>query len=202
MATPFRLTTDGLESQFSTNHIGHFLLTKLLMPKILAAGKNARVVNVTSDGYTIGPFRPADYNFSNGRAYDPWSGYGQSKTANILFTKGLAKRGVTSFVVHPGVIFGTNLSGGMEDQNSFNQIDEITRKNMGHGFEMDEPKSIEQGIATTLVAALDPNIVGESGSYLANCSVSEPVAEYARDPKIIDELWKVSEGIVGGKFEI
>lgn len=188
MAVPFRLTSDGLESQFATNHIGHFLLTKLLMPRILAAGKDARVVNLTSDGYSIGPFRPTDYNFSNGSAYDPLSGYGQSKTANILFTKSLAQRGITSFAVHPGVIFGTNLSAGMEDQSVFDSLDEITRKNTGHGFKMGQPKSIEQGVATTLVAALDPNIVGESGSYMVDCVIAEPVDEYARDPKMIKAL--------------
>lgn len=202
MAVPFALTTDGIERQFGTNHVGHFLLTKLLMPKIKAAGPSARVVNVTSDGYKIGPFRPTDYNFSNGSAYDVWSGYGQSKTANILFGKGLAQRGITSFSVHPGVIMSTGLSGGMEDLSLFDQLDDVTKKNTGKSFVVGQPKTPEQGVATTLVASLDPTIVDHSGSYMADCRTEEVENDYAQDPKMVEALWKVSEDLVGEKFEI
>lgn len=200
MAVPFSKTEDRIENQFATNHVGHFLLTKLLYPAIKAAGSEARIVNLTSVGYKVGPFRPDDYNFSDGSKYDEWSGYGQSKTANILFTKGLAARGVKSFAVHPGTIMTTSLSNGL-DMSLFGKIDEVARRNTGHGFAIDTPKSIEQGVATTVVAAIDPRIVSESGAYLANCQV-EDVFEYAKDPEQVQKLWELSERLVGEKFEI
>ena len=102
----FTKNKNGIESQFATNHLGHFLLTALLFPTILAAGRGARIINLTSDGFQIEKFRPDDYNFQDGEAYDPWSAYGQSKTANILFTRylgaKLTDRGIASFAVHPG----------------------------------------------------------------------------------------------------
>jgi NAD(P)-dependent dehydrogenase (short-subunit alcohol dehydrogenase family) len=200
MATPFSKTEDGFENQFATNHLGHFQLTKSLWPAIKAAGPQARVINVTSVGYKISPFRPDDYNFGDGSDYDEWSGYGQSKTANILFTKGLAARGVTSFAVHPGTIMTTNLSTGM-DMSLFGLVDGISRKNTGEGFTIDPVKSVDQGIATAVVAVVDPRIVPESGNYFANCQV-EDVKEYAKDPVQVQKLWDLSETLIGEKFEI
>lgn len=110
--TNYTLTPEGIESQFGSNHIGHFLLANLLMSKILAAGRGARIVSLTSNGHLISGVRFEDYNFDNGKAYDPWAGYGQSKTANILFSVSLAEKlgpkGILSFAVHPGSIY-TNL---------------------------------------------------------------------------------------------
>lgn len=200
MAVPFGKTEDGIENQLATNHVGHFLLTKLLYSAIKAAGSEARIVNLTSVGYKVGPFRPDDYNFSDGSEYDEWSGYGQSKTANILFTKGLAARGVKSFAVHPGTIMTTSLSNGL-DMSLFGKIDEVARRNTGRGFAIDTPKSIEQGVATIVVAAIDPRIVSQSGAYLANCQV-EDVYEYAKNPEQVEKLWELSEKLVGEKFEI
>lgn len=200
MAAPFGKSKDGIENQFATNHLGHFQLTKILYPAIKAAGPEARIVNLTSIGYKVGPFRPDDYNFGDGSNYDEWSGYGQSKTANILFTKGLAARGLVSFAVHPGTIMTTNLSAGM-DMSLFGKIDEASRKNTGQGFEIDAEKSVEQGVATTIVAAIDPRIVSQSGSYMANCQI-EDVSDYAKDPTQVQKLWDLSEKLIGEKFEI
>jgi NAD(P)-dependent dehydrogenase (short-subunit alcohol dehydrogenase family) len=106
MATPYAKTVDGIESQFGTNHIGHFLLTNLLMGKILAAAPGARIVNVSSSAHQPGVIRFEDWNFSDGKAYNPWEGYAQSKMANILFTESLAEKlgpkGVFSYSLHPG----------------------------------------------------------------------------------------------------
>lgn len=109
----YTLTAEGIESQFAANHIGHFLLTSLLMPKLEAAGNGARIVNLSSSGHQLGEVRLDDYNFDGGKAYDPWAAYGQSKTANILFTVSLAEklasRGILAFAVHPGSIADTQL---------------------------------------------------------------------------------------------
>lgn len=198
MAVPYSKSKQGYEAQFATNHLGHFLLTQRLMPYIKAAGKHARVINLTSDGYKIGPFRPDDVNFDDGKAYNPWSGYAQSKTANILFSRGLALRGITSFAVHPGVIFGTNLANGL-DHSIFNSLDEVSRQNTGEGFVMEKPKTIEQGVATTIVAAFAPEIANQSGSYLADCQLSD-VKAHAKDPEAVQKLWELSEQFVGERF--
>lgn len=113
MATPFSLSPEGIESQFATNHVGHFLFTNLIMQKLLASDGQARVVNVSSSGHKRGPVRFEDYNFHNGAVYDKWKAYGQSKTANMLFSVALAEklghRGLRSYSLYPGRIL-TNIA--------------------------------------------------------------------------------------------
>jgi len=160
----YTLTPEGLESQFGANHIGHFLLTNLLMPKIEAAGKGARIVNLTSNGLELHEMRFDDHNFSNGKVYDPWQAYGQSKTANSLFTialaSKLASKGIRSFCVHPGAI-ATNLGGAIEPDEWPKVQKMFEERNLGSGFQ-GITKSVEQGTSTTLAAALDPSIDSES----------------------------------------
>jgi NAD(P)-dependent dehydrogenase (short-subunit alcohol dehydrogenase family) len=103
MARPnYSTTVDGIESQFGVNHIGHFLFTNLLLSSGTLSRTGGRVVNLTSNAAEIGPVRFEDWNFGDGKEYHPWKAYGQSKSANILFAKGLASRGVKAFSVHPG----------------------------------------------------------------------------------------------------
>jgi NAD(P)-dependent dehydrogenase (short-subunit alcohol dehydrogenase family) len=89
MACPYGTTVDGFETQFGTNHLGTFLFTNLIRPR-LAPG--ARIVNVSSRGHKLGPVRFDDIDFQKGATYDKWEAYGQAKTANMLFSVGLAKR--------------------------------------------------------------------------------------------------------------
>lgn len=124
----YNTTAEGLEVQFGANHVGHFLLTNLLMPAIVAAAsEGARIVNLSSMGWSLGEVRFDDYNFNDGKDYDKWSGYGQSKSANILFTVELAKRlkskGVHAFAVHPGVII-TNLVREMDPEKDYGTMTE------------------------------------------------------------------------------
>lgn len=197
----------GIESQFATNHLGHFLLTNLLMPQIFAAAREqgARIVNLTSDGYKISPFRFEDYNFSQGKLYNMWAGYGQSKTANILFTAELAsrfrQRGIQcqSFAVHPGVIMTTSLGGHLE-QDDFAGINAASLIFSGEPFQVGKPKSPQQGVSTTLVAALDPEISTQSGRYMEDCQVKEARA-YATSKQNASRLWSLSEALVGEKFQ-
>lgn len=113
MAGAFRTTEDGIENQFGSNHIGHFLFTNLIMPKVLAS-KAPRIVNVSSDGHRFSGIRFDDPNFKNGKVYDQWEAYGQSKTANILFAKALAEKlgpkGLKAYSLHPGQTLGTSLA--------------------------------------------------------------------------------------------
>jgi NAD(P)-dependent dehydrogenase (short-subunit alcohol dehydrogenase family) len=204
MAVPYSKTKMGVESQFATNHLGHFVLTRRLFPLLKNADSSVRVINVTSDGYRICQFRPDDVNFGDGKDYHPWSGYGQSKTANILFTKALAKRGVLSFAVHPGVIPTTHLGDGL-DFSIFGEVDEITKKHTGKLFgDLGAMKTAEQGVATTLIAAFDPRITGQNGGYLIDCQLVKEadVAEHARGEMMVDRLWELSEELSGEKFDI
>jgi NAD(P)-dependent dehydrogenase (short-subunit alcohol dehydrogenase family) len=113
MAGPYKTTQEGIENQFGSNHIGHFLFTNLLLPKILAS-PSPRVVSVASDGHRFGGIRFEDYNFQDGKLYEQWEAYGQSKTANILFARALAEKwgakGLKAYSLHPGVAFGTSLA--------------------------------------------------------------------------------------------
>lgn len=196
----YTVDKNGNEMSLVVNHLSHFLLTNLLMPKIKAAGPQARIVNLTSSGHKGGPFRFDDYNFSGGKEYDPWSAYSQSKTANILFTIGLAQRGVQSFAVHPGSIYGTGLATHLSAED-YSTIDAIARKNTGHGFTIDPPKTHDQGVSTTLVAALRPDLDKQSGAYLADCQVDTPSA-YASDSENASRLWKLSKQLVGQAFDV
>ncbi|KAK7935063.1 Short-chain dehydrogenase TIC 32 [Apiospora marii] len=202
----FTLDPQGHELTLSSNHLGHFLLTNLLLPKILAAGPGARIVNVTSIGHRVGPFRFADPNFSDGVAYDCWSAYGQSKTANILFTVELARRlgprGIASFAVHPGGILGTNLASHLT-MDEFGCIEEISRRNNGRvTFTMDHAfKTISQGTAPLLAACLDPALEAHNGSFVKDCQVGQAL-EYATDPENAKKLWTLSEQLVGQVFDV
>ena len=203
MAVPdFTTNKQGIESQFATNHLGHFLLTALVFDRIAAAAPGARIINVTSDGYTLSPCRFEDYNFQQGAEYHAWSGYGQSKTANILFTRSLASkladRGILSLTIHPGVIMETNL-GRNANQELFNSLNEVALRETGQPFEMGVPKTMAQGTSTLLVAALDPRLENQSGSYLEDCTVHS-VRDYATSPDNAQRLWTLSEQLVAQKF--
>ncbi|KAK1579889.1 uncharacterized protein LY79DRAFT_582267 [Colletotrichum navitas] len=158
-------TTDakGNELQFSSSHIGHFLLANLLMPKILAAGENARIINIASHRHQIS---------------DVW----QSKTANILFPVELARqlknRGIVSLSVHPGSIANTGLFNYVP-MTEFDSGDKISRKNTGLPFAIDTSfKTVSQGCSSAVAAALSPELAANSGSYIQNCQVGTP-REYA-----------------------
>ncbi|KAL7620788.1 hypothetical protein AAE478_009786 [Parahypoxylon ruwenzoriense] len=206
----YTLDKQGYELGLSANHLGHFLLTNLILPKILAAGPGARIVNVSSQGHQIGPFRFSDWNFSKGAAYEPWTAYGQSKTANVLFAVELARRlaghGARAYSVHPGSVLGTQLGVHLQEAD-FRAIPEITRRNTGHDFGgafggvFDRLKQLPQGTAPLLAAALDPAFDDRSGAYVVDCQI-EPAEPYAEDPDNARKLWALSEELVGQKFDL
>ncbi|GLA73993.1 hypothetical protein AtubIFM55763_004929 [Aspergillus tubingensis] len=199
----YTLDKQGIELQLSANHVGHFLLTNLLVPALEAAS-SASVVNLTSSGYLISPFRFEDWNYSNGKEYDPWTGYGQAKTANILFTYGLSQRlrhkGIAAIAVHPGYNGDTRL-GSHLTWDDFTGISAIAVRNTGKEFVFEEPrfKTYTQIAATPLIAALDPGLQALAPVFMQNSAVSE-AAEHATDPGSVDALWRLSEKFVGEEF--
>ncbi|KAJ5225587.1 short-chain dehydrogenase [Penicillium chermesinum] len=208
MAGPYAQTADGIEAQFGTNHLGHFLFTNLIMDKLVSAdgSKPSRVVNVTSMGHQLSPIRFQDWNFDDGKAYDQWFGYGQSKTANMLFSRALAARyaskGLTSVSVHPGAIL-TNLVGSTTDDD-WAALKKIAHSHGLADFKAEfKFKTFQQGAATQLFAAFHDSVLGENnGKYLFDCQVidDESVISWARDPIDAEHLWRLSEEIVGQQF--
>ena len=189
--------------QFGTNHLGHFLLTCLLEPALLA-GAPGRVVNLSSGGHRFSNFSFEDPNY-NARDYEKWQAYGESKTANALFTVELDKRmkdsDVRSFAVHPGVIM-TELSRHMEDAD-FTTLSERSPSGSKMVF-----KSVEQGAATSVWAATSAALEGKGGIYLEDCQIAAPaqpsgaggVEAYAVDEEAAQRLWALSEELVGQTF--
>jgi NAD(P)-dependent dehydrogenase (short-subunit alcohol dehydrogenase family) len=209
MAVPYSTTADGIESQFGANHIGHFLFTNLIMPKIRESRGGGRIVNVTSDGYRLGPVRFSDLGFDGGKTYDRWAAYGQSKTANMLFSVELAARlgskGVVSVSVHPGTVF-TNLA-----NNAALDIDEFIPDLRQKDQALGNPQGwgdinlvdIDSGSGTHVFAAFDPVLNEHNGAYCEEARALKPeeVRCWGRDPVEATRLWEVSEELVGQKFE-
>merc|ERR1712087_588645 len=185
MATPQLETKQGFELQIGTNHLGHFALTRLLLPLIQDDG---RVVNVASTAHTMGFVDVGDLNFSRGRKYSAWGAYGQSKAANILFAKGLADHlqaagsNVLSVSLHPGVIRTPLWRHGNRA---------LTW--LLHRFIID--KDVSQGAATSLYACLADGI--PAGSYLSDCKVAMP-NEACEDASgsARKALWDLSERLI------
>lgn len=206
MASPLMRTEDGFEMQFGVCHLGHFLLTNLLMSSLLT-GMPSRIVNLSSRGHQRSSIDFNDPNFEH-RAYDKWLAYGQAKTANILFTVELERRlghqNVHAFAVHPGVI-RTQLGRHLSDQD----IEDMRADMASRGATNTKLKSIAQGAATTVFAAVSPELAGRGGTYLEDCdvaavsddiSVPDGVRSYALDEKAARQLWDLSEELVGQSF--
>ncbi|WP_092807758.1 SDR family NAD(P)-dependent oxidoreductase [Klenkia marina] len=203
MALPqLTLTDRGWETQFATNHLGHFALTTGLHGALTAAG-GARVVSVSSTGHLASPVHFADLHFQQ-REYDPWQAYGQSKTANVLLaveaTRRWADDGVVANALMPGGIM-TNL----QRHVSQDVIDGWERMQREGTVTFKTP---EQGAATTLVAAVAPEFA-TGGHYLEDCQEARTVGDdeqtrdgvraWALDPGNAERLWQVSEELVASR---
>jgi NAD(P)-dependent dehydrogenase (short-subunit alcohol dehydrogenase family) len=201
MATPLSYTADGFESQFGTNHVGHFALTVGLLPALKAA-TGARVVSLTSLGHRRADVDFDDLNFHR-RPYDAWLAYGQSKTANVLFAVGLTERlageGIVANAVHPGgIMTGLQKHVPREQQIRLGWIDES-------GIPHPRLKNAEQGAATSIWAAVAAELEGVGGRYLEDCGIAKAWSEdkplsgvkpYALDPDRARRLWSVSETLI------
>ncbi|KAF2449797.1 retinol dehydrogenase 12 [Karstenula rhodostoma CBS 690.94] len=216
------VTADGIESHFGANHLAHFLLVTTLLPKLKAAAKKnppgaTRIVTVSSNANNISPIRFSDWNYEKHSTAVPdaeqpsWAihpvldlpadpvpfsylvAYGQSKTANVLLAVQLNKllggEGIAAFSLHPGVVRSTGQK-------------ELINESMGKKLEalMGPPKTLDQGAATAVVAALDPGLRGGEAVYLDDCQVSDSAPAWSTDPQIAERLWKLSEDIVKEKL--
>jgi NAD(P)-dependent dehydrogenase (short-subunit alcohol dehydrogenase family) len=212
MATPFSFTRDHFEMQFGTNHLGHFVLVNRIAPLIHAGG---RVINLSSAGHRFSNVDLDDPNFEH-RDYDPFVAYGQSKTANILFSVAFDQRhrgrGVRAAAVHPGVI-QTELARYMEPRQLEGLIKQLSEQAAAEGKGPFQWKTMPQGAATSVWAGVVAPAEEIGGRYCENCHVGEVVPEsvaisgvsegvraYALDPKNAEALWRKSEEMVGETF--
>ncbi|KAL4862265.1 hypothetical protein BDV12DRAFT_203215 [Aspergillus spectabilis] len=183
MASPYAVTSEGIESQFGINHVGKFV-----------ANPSRNIVNVTSRGYQLGPIQWDDIGFEH-TEYNKWQAYAQSKAANILFSSALARklahRDVRSFSVHPGTIF-TNIGRHLTQEDY----------DMLSGIPM-EYKTPQQGAANMTIAAFDPSIQAHNGGHFDDDNKIKPIPEefaYATGIENEERLWELSEKLVDQKF--
>jgi NAD(P)-dependent dehydrogenase (short-subunit alcohol dehydrogenase family) len=212
MATPFGHTVDGFETQFGTNHLGHFVLANRIAP-LMRTG--SRLINLASSGHRFSNVDLEDPNFER-TPYEPFVAYGRSKTANILFAVAFdqrhRQRGIRAAAVHPGGIY-TELGRHMVPGQIEAMIEQMNKDLAAEGKPPFQPKTIPQGAATSVWASVValPDEIG--GKYCENChvgrlvaddvvvsAISEGVRGYALDPANAAALWKKSEEMVGESF--
>ena len=207
MACPLARDARGFESQFATNHLGHFQMTARIWPLLKAAGAGTRIVVLSSIGHARCGVDLDDPHFEH-RAYDKWSAYGQAKSANAQFAVHLDElgkpHGIRAFAVHPGGIktpLQRHLT--MEEQIAMGWFDKDGKAN-------DIFKSVEAGAATSVWCAVSPLLVGQGGVYCEDCNVAalweegmapySGVRPYAIDREKAAALWAASETMTGVTF--
>ena len=212
MATPFGHTSDGFETQFGTNHLGHFVFVNRIAPLLRSGG---RLINLASSGHRFSNVDLDDPNFKT-TPYEPFVAYGRSKTANILFAVAFDQRhrgrGVRAAAVHPGGI-QTELGRHMDPGSFQGLVDQMNSQLAAEGKEPFQFKTIPQGAATSVWAAVVAPADEIGGRYCENChvghivadhvtisAISEGVRGYALDPAAAEALWKKSEELVGESF--
>jgi len=212
MATPFGHTADGFETQFGTNHLGHFVFVNRIASLIRKGG---RLINLSSSGHRFANVDLNDPNFDQ-TPYEPFVAYGRSKTANILFAVAFDRRyrdrGVRAAAVHPGGI-QTEL-GRYANRNQIEKlVEEMNQQLAAEGKPPFQWKTVPQGAATSVWAAAVADADQIGGKYCENCHVgnivpdnatinamSEGVRAYALDPKTAEALWNKSEELVSESF--
>ncbi|MCM3172341.1 oxidoreductase [Paenibacillus sp. MER 99-2] len=198
MVPPLTRDSRGYESQFATNHLGHFQLTARLWPALIQAGE-ARVISVSSSGIVLGGVEFDDPNYEH-HSYDKWKAYGQSKSANALFAVSLDRlgfsHGIRAFSVHPGAIY-TDLS-------RFLSKEELGGLDFGSDL-----KTEAQGAATSVWCATNSLLNGMGGVYCLDADIAQAVftpeempgvLPWAIDPEAAERLWKLSEQMTNVKF--
>lgn len=206
MACPQGKTADGFETQFGTNHLGHFVFVNRIASLLKPGG---RMVALSSAGHRFADVDLDDPNFER-TPYTEFGAYGRAKTANALFALEFDRRhksrGVRAASVHPGGI-QTELGRHMTPALVQDMISSVNTANEQAGAGAFEWKTIPQGAATTVWAAITAPADEVGGHYCEDCHVAEPQEEgrggvrgYARDPERAKALWALSEEMVGERF--
>jgi NAD(P)-dependent dehydrogenase (short-subunit alcohol dehydrogenase family) len=209
MACPLARDTRGYESQFATNHLGHFQMTARLWPLLREAGAGTRIVSLSSIGHARTGVDLDDPHFEH-RAYDKWTAYGQAKSANALFALHLdalgEPLGIRAFSVHPGgIVTPLQRHLTMEEQTAMGWF-------KPDGTPNDIFKSVEAGAATSIWCAVSPLLDGEGGVYCEDCNVAAVFTEgmnpysgaraHILDRDAAAALWIASEAMTGVRFTV
>ena len=191
MMCPYSKTEDGFEMHIGTNHLGHFALTNLLLKKLVASVP-ARIINVSSIAHRRGKIDFDDINY-NHRSYNSFGAYGQSKLANILFTKELHKKvvdhGITAYAVHPGFVY-TELARNSKWASIF--YNTIVR-----AF----AKTALQGAQTSIYCAVQEGLEKNSGGYFADSKLISSSSDSCNE-EYAKKIWELSEEMTNTKFEL
>ncbi|KXG46852.1 Short-chain dehydrogenase/reductase SDR [Penicillium griseofulvum] len=209
MFPPYSKTKDGFESQLGVNYLANFLLVKLLLPKVRAAGPNSSVVIMASSMARQGKIHFDDYNFSDGQTYDPMVAYGQSNAARVMFAKKLGEKleseKIRVFSVDPGAVqtgLQRHCPPGFLDQ-----VEEWTKAGLFDldGNQMDIPPwtTTSEGAATVITGMIDPTISEYNGSFLNKNAVSDhELHTHLKDEGNWTKLWDLSEDLTKEKFSL
>ncbi|KAF4121687.1 Short-chain dehydrogenase [Geosmithia morbida] len=224
MAWPYSVSPEGFENQLLTNHVTHFLLTNLIMEKLLKSDR-PRVISVASSGHRFSPIRWGDMHFEvrtwhtythahGGNFYNPWAAYGQSKTANMLFAISLAQklggRGLLSYSVHPGAIGTSNLAHHLDILDTWGTDDGDSKALADQNSIMGNEElrvsilNSSQGASTYVNVSFNPYIEGNNGAYFDQLSLPDPlsgnVAPWGTSASEAERLWRRTEEMVGQRF--
>ncbi|KAF7179471.1 hypothetical protein CNMCM7691_008404 [Aspergillus felis] len=210
MVPPYETTKDGFETQFGVNYLANFLLVKLLLPKVRAAGAGSSIIIVASSSARSGKVHFEDVGFSEGRTYDPLVAYSQSNAARVLFVKALAEKlgdqGIRVFSIDPGavesglqrhftpefqqMVAGVMASGDMVDLD-------------GRPIEVPPWTTKSEGAATIITGMIDPTIQGHNGAFLHNNAVAnDELNSHTRNNDNQMKLWELSEQMLHEPFAV
>ncbi|RHZ62618.1 hypothetical protein CDV55_104843 [Aspergillus turcosus] len=210
MVPPYGTTKDGFEMQFGVNYLANFLLVKLLLPKVSAAGPGSSIIIVASGAARTGKVDFEDVGFSEGKTYEPLVAYSQSNAARVMFVKTLAEklgdRGIRVFSIDPGAVWsglqrhftpefhemvaGLSASGGMVDLD-------------GRPIEMPPWTTKSEGAATIITGMIDPTIQGHNGAFLHNNAVAnDELNSHTLNPDNQAKLWELSEQMLQEPFAV
>ncbi|EKG17510.1 hypothetical protein MPH_05247 [Macrophomina phaseolina MS6] len=196
MASPYAQTQDGFESQFGTNHLGHFFFANRIIPDMLGAGGKPRVISVSSEGHRFGPIRFADIGFQ------------RTPSPPCRLRRSFGAQGLLALSLHPGAIMtnlgrhidvqGDDMQGIMAAFECFGNPREFPEYWETHPF-----KTADEGTSAHVVAAFGDALAEHNGAFLRDAHLAEPygIRPWARDPVEAERLWKVSEEMVGEKFD-
>ncbi|KAL8256022.1 hypothetical protein R6Q59_031089 [Mikania micrantha] len=196
LSPQFKLSKDDIELHFATNHLGHFLLTNLLLETMKKTSyeqkTEGRIINVSSSGHRFAYNQPLTDQINNESSYNSLHAYGRSKLANILHAKELARflkeegANITANSLHPGFIV-TEI---FRSYNIFSAISNVVLKYF--------VKNVSQGAATTCYLALNPKVKGVTGEYFSDCNLAKPSIR-CDDQELAKELWDFSLGLTSSK---
>ncbi|KAJ2975725.1 hypothetical protein NQ176_g5363 [Zarea fungicola] len=211
MLSPYGKTVDGIETHFAINYVANFLLVKLLLSQVEAAGPASSIIVVASSEVRAGKVNFDDVNFNDGNSYNPQEGYRQSNAARVMFIKklaaGLGPRKIRVHSIDPGAV-RTGLQRFVPPE-AFTAFDDMRAAGQtwtdldGREWILPEWTTVSEGAATIVTGMIDPTIENFNGSFLHNNAVAdEELTTFINNVENWDKLWALSEKLIGESFSL